>query len=99
MEQRIVFISYVEEDGVLVKTLAQELRGLGHSTWIYEEDGLAGISYLEQVLDAIDGCQFFILVASEKSVRSRQVIREVEHAHEAVLDDFPVPNELHRPAP
>ena len=90
MEQRIAFISYVEEDGVLVKALAQELRDLGHTTWVYEEDGLGGISYLEQTLGAIDGCQFFILVASERSVRSRQVIREVEHAHEAEKLIIPV---------
>jgi hypothetical protein len=90
IENRSVFISYVEEDGALVRALAQQLRGLGHSTWIYEEDGIGGISYLEQVLGAIDGCQAFILLASEKSVRSRQVIKEVEHAYEAEKLIIPV---------
>jgi hypothetical protein len=45
-------------------------------------DGVAGISYLTQVNQAIENCRLFVLIASENSVRAHQVIREVEQAHE-----------------
>jgi hypothetical protein len=49
MDQVDIFISYIEEDGATVRALTAELRALGHTTWTYEEDGVAGISYLTQV--------------------------------------------------
>jgi hypothetical protein len=81
-DARDIFISYVEEDGVIAATLADELRKQQLSTWTYEEDGVPGISYLAQVFQAIEACQAFVLVASATSVKARQVIREVEAAHE-----------------
>ena len=83
MEHPDIFVSYIEEDGSMVRALTAELRSLGHSTWTYEEDGIAGISYLTQVNRAIEECRLFVLVASDKSVRAHQVIREVEQAHES----------------
>ena len=80
---RDIFISYIEEDGAMARALASELRSLGHTTWTYEEDGVAGISYLTQVHRAIESCRAFVLLASQKSVKAHQVIREVEQAHEA----------------
>ena len=82
MKHRDIFVSYSEEDGATVRALAAELRALGHSTWTYEEDGLAGISHLTQVHQAIEACRAFVLVASHNSVRAHQVIKEVEQAHE-----------------
>ena len=63
---------------------------MGHTTWTYEEDGVAGISYLTQVERAIDGCRAFLLLASHKSVKATQVIREVEQAHEREKTIVPV---------
>lgn len=79
---RDIFISYIEEDGAVARAMASELRSLGHTTWTYEEDGVAGISYLTQVHRAIEVCRAFVLLASQKSVKANQVIREVEQAHE-----------------
>ena len=89
MDHRDIFISYIEEDGATVRALVVELRALGHSTWTYEEDGVAGISYLTQVHQAIKDCRAFVLIASDRSVRAHQVIREVEQAHER--EKVPVP--------
>jgi hypothetical protein len=82
MDPRDAFISYIEEDGPTARALAQELRVQGQSTWTYEEDGVAGISYLTQVHHAIESCRAFVLIASTKSVHAHQVICEVEQAHE-----------------
>lgn len=90
MEPRDVFISYIEEDAPTARELAKQLRGRGHSTWTYEQDGVAGISYLTQVNRAIEACRAFVLIASAKSVRAHQVIREVEQAHERAKVIIPV---------
>ena len=82
MDPRDAFISYVEEDAAFAGALGTELRGLGHSTWTYEDDGIPGESYLTQVHAAIAVCKVFILVATPQSVHAHQVIREVEQAHE-----------------
>jgi hypothetical protein len=82
MEPRDLFLSYVEEDGPTARTLAAELRALGRSTWTYQDDGVAGFSYLAQGHAAIEACRAFVLIASARSVHAHQVIREVEQAHE-----------------
>ena len=76
-----IFLSYVEEDSATVLPLARELRRLGHSTWTFEENGGGGRSYLEAVHDAICSCPSFLLLASAASVRSHQVLKEIELAH------------------
>jgi TIR domain-containing protein len=82
VDRRDIFISYVEEDGATASELAKELRAQQQSTWTYEEDGVPGVSYLTQVFQAIDSCRAVVLIASATSVRARQVIKEVEAAHE-----------------
>jgi hypothetical protein len=82
MEPRDVFISHAEEDGEIALRLARELRENGQSTWIYEEDAVPGISHLIQSSESIEACHTFLLIASAKSVHSREVIREVEQAHQ-----------------
>jgi TIR domain len=62
--------------------IANELRQLGHKTWTYEENGLPGHSYLEQVHSAIHSCDTFVLLASTESLKSHQVRREAETAFE-----------------
>jgi hypothetical protein len=77
-----VFISYVEANSSVALAIAQELRQLGHTPWTYEEDGVPGHSYLEQVHSAIHSCDAFVLLASTESLKSHQVRREAETAYE-----------------
>ena len=79
---RDIFISYVEEDGATALALAVELRKQQLSTWMYEEDGVPGISHLTQVFEAIESCRALVLIASTTSVKAKNVIREVEAAHD-----------------
>jgi len=81
MEPRDVFVSYVEEDSNRVLLVGGALRSLGFSTWTFEEDSVPGLSYLEQVYEAVIACRAFLLMASKISVRSHQIIKEVELAH------------------
>ena len=96
MDPRDAFISYVEEDAAFAGALGTELRGLGHSTWTYEDDGIPGESYLTQVHAAIAVCKVFILVATPQSVHAHQVIREVEQAHEQQKIIIPVREDYSR---
>jgi TIR domain len=77
-----VFISYVGTDSSVALGIAKELRQLGQETWTYEENGLPGHSYLEQVHAAIGWCDAFVLLASTESLKSHQVRREAETAYE-----------------
>lgn len=89
-DARDIFISYIEEDSGVAMALAQTLRTQGASTWMYEEDGVPGVSYLTQVNEAIEGCRAVVLIASERSVKAHQIIREVEAAHELAKMIIPV---------
>jgi len=82
VDRRDIFISYAEEDSSTASNLAKELRAQRLSTWMYEEDGVPGISHLTQVFDAIETCLALVLIASPRSVKTTNVIREVEAAHE-----------------
>ena len=75
-----VFLSYVEDDSGTVLPLARELRRFGHATWTFEEDGVGSSPQLQGVHDAVCACPAFLLVASPASVRSSEVVREVELA-------------------
>ena len=82
MHDGAVFIAYVESDSSVALSVAAELRKFGYATWTYEEEGLAGFSYLEQVHAAIQTCSAFVLLASKDSLQSHQVRREAETAYE-----------------
>jgi hypothetical protein len=85
-----VFFSYVDANSSVALAIAHELRQLGHETWTYEEDGVPGHSYLEQVHSAIHSCDAFVLLASTESLKSHQVRREAETAFEQQKFVIPV---------
>jgi hypothetical protein len=89
-ETRDIFISHIEEDGVTASALAENLRAHGHSTWMYEEDGMPGVSYLTQIDTAIGGCRGVVIIASAKAVAAHEVIREVEAAHQRAKMIIPI---------
>ena len=77
-----IFISHTEEDGPEAIGLASGLEEAGYSTWYYERDATPGLSYLQQVVEAIGQCQVLMLIISKVSVTSNQVDRELIHAFE-----------------
>lgn len=85
-----VFISHVEEDQAIALELARGLEAEGYTTWYYERDSLPGVSYLEQIDEAIEQCHAIVIIISRDSISSRQVDIEVQRAHESSKHFIPV---------
>jgi hypothetical protein len=85
-----VFISHVEADAKFASEVARGLRAAGYDTWSYEDDGLPGVSYLEQAGAAIERSRVFLLLISGRSLSSEHVDREVERALQSARLFLPV---------
>jgi len=79
---RDVLISHVEEDAQVAIEVAKALEQAGYATWYYERDSVPGPSYLDQVNEAIEGCQALLLIVSRDALSSNQVTNEVVVAYE-----------------
>jgi len=85
-----VFISYAEEDGDVAYALALGLEGAGYTTWCYELDNVAGVSYLIQTGQMIEDARAFLVLISPHSISSRQITQEIIRAHETNKHFFPI---------
>ena len=85
-----IFISHVEEDESVALEIANGLEAAGHSTWYYERDSLPGLSYLDQIDEAIEQSQAVVVIISLHSLSSWQVDKEVERSHESGKHFVPI---------
>src|SRR5690242_17075129 len=83
-----VFISYAHKDQEIVLPFVEQLQQAGVSLWI-DQSGIAGATlWSHEIVEAIEGCQLFLLMLSQASAASEQVVREVHlasEAHKAIL--------------
>lgn len=70
------FISYARTNRDEVDSLAQQLNLRKYNVW-YDKDIIAGQDWKKKLGDRIIGCNIFILVVSDDSVQSPNVIREL----------------------
>ncbi len=85
-----VFISHCEKDKEVSIALATALEEALYSTWYYERDSIPGVSYLQQIIDAVEKCRALLLVISVQSMASEQVDMEVVLAHEGAKPIYAV---------
>ena len=85
-----VFISHVHEDGAVSDGIATGLTAEGFSCWSYERDSVPGLSYVDQILEAIAEASAVIFIVSPASLNSRQMDIEVVRAHESNKHLLPV---------
>lgn len=104
-----VFISHSSKDSVPVEKLARRLANNGVDPWYAGWEIKPGDSIVQKIDEGLGGCNVFIIVVSENSVRSRWVqeelssaqVRRIEQEARIIpvrLDDSPVPtviNHLH----
>lgn len=85
-----VFVSHTGDDSLVAFELADSLERHGYSTWYYERNSLPGVCYLTQSAEAIEQSDAVLLIISPRSVTSREVTKEVEHAHRTGKRVIPV---------
>jgi TolB-like protein/Flp pilus assembly protein TadD len=85
-----VFISYSREDKESVLSLAAKLRNAGVSLWI-DQGGIDGAAmWGEEIVTALESAKVLLLMVTEKSVNSHNVVKEVVLASERKGHILPV---------
>jgi ABC-type branched-subunit amino acid transport system substrate-binding protein len=75
-----VFICYASQDKAVAEAVCDELESREIGCWIAPRDVLPGMEWAETIVDAIDSSRALVLVLSNQSNISPQVIREVGRA-------------------
>jgi TIR domain/Domain of unknown function (DUF4062) len=85
-----VFISYVREDSELITSLASQFAVVGIRPWYDTSQLTGGDDWVKKIADAIEEAHVFLLVASQSTLNSRWVRREVEFADRKSKPIIPV---------
>lgn len=74
-----IFFSHDSQDKQEALSLAIACEKQGYRTWVFEIDSIAGPTYLEQTLQAIEKSSAFLLLITNNAVTSskRQVYIEI----------------------
>ena len=75
-----VFISYSSADRDIARQVCDYLEQGGLTCWIAPRDVVPSAEYAEQLIGAIESARLMLLILSDKSNTSPQVVREVERA-------------------
>lgn len=75
-----VFISHSSSDKRIADRLVEQLEKANISCWVAPRDIKPGQNYGEAIIKGIYTCPVFVLVFSEKSNRSKHVLKEIERA-------------------
>lgn len=89
----MIFVSYSRDDADFVDKLVADLEESSIETWVDRRDIPSGQRWDRVVQKALDSCEALLLVLSEASVQSEEVMYEVNH----VLSSKPVVSILYRP--
>lgn len=89
-----IFISYSHSDQAVANAIVAGLEGEGIRCWIAPRDVTPGQTWGEAIVTAIETSQIMVMVLSDNSNRSRQVLREVERAtaKEVIIIPFRIEN-------
>ncbi len=89
-----VFVSYARTDRERVMELVERMRSAGIGVWV-DEGGIHGASlWGQEIVDAIDASKVMILMISDSSIASDNVVKELSIASEDKKPILPV--YLHR---
>jgi hypothetical protein len=83
MANQKIFFSYSRVDGAAFAVrLATDLKKKGFDVWIDQEDIRAGLEWDTEIEKALKSCDCLLLLATEKSVISNNVLNEVYYVLE-----------------
>ncbi len=80
-----IFISYSSIDKAAADTVCSVLEQNGISCWIAPRNITPGRNFAQAIIDGIRSSKVFVLIFSENSNKSNQVIREVDRAVDSGL--------------
>jgi hypothetical protein len=75
-----VFICHSSKDKTVADAVCSVLESEGIRCWIAPRDVLAGLSYGEAIIEAINGAKVMVVVFSSSANASPQIEREIERA-------------------
>ena len=77
-----IFISYSRKDSYRVMPIVKELREAGYSVWLDDTNIESAALWAEQIVEGLKNCKLLMLMASEDSLASANVLKEVMLASE-----------------
>lgn len=96
-----IFISYSRKDSAHALELAERLRTLGINVWIDQRGLEAAALWSTEIVNAVERCEAFILLLSNDSLSSKNVVRELSIASESdrrilpvEIEDITLPSEF-----
>jgi hypothetical protein len=75
-----IFISYSRRDAPFALGLQARLSNQGWGAWLDSEKLQTGQRWREEIVHAIAGCDYFVLVLSSRSIQSENVVKELSLA-------------------
>lgn len=85
-----VFISHSSKDKNFADALVAKLEGRSIRCWVAPRDIPVGVEWAAAILNGIEQCQLMVIIFSQNSNSSPQVLREVERAINHRLTIIPI---------
>ncbi len=103
MQQANYFFSYSRKDSDFVKRIATDLKKAGANVWLDQLDIAPGSPWDDAIQNALNGAQGLIVILSDDSVKSKNVMDEVSYAMSQgkkvvplIIESCPIPFRLAR---
>ena len=85
-----IFISYSRRDAAFALGLQARLNDQGWGAWLDSEKLQTGQRWREEIVQAIAGCDYFVLVLSSRSIQSENVVKELSLAESSSKPILPL---------
>jgi hypothetical protein len=79
-QMKDIFISYAAKDKETAFKICDMVEDSGYGCWIAPRDILPGQNWGKSIINGINNCKLMIMIFSEHSNESVQVLREIERA-------------------
>lgn len=89
-----IFISYSSKDREKAEMLTEMLSSAGLSVWIDQQGIIGAEKWATEIVDGINSCSTFLVLLSQSSVTSENVLRELSLASEKRKRVLPVNLEI-----
>lgn len=76
-----IFISHSSKDNIFADKIVSGIEKAGYKCWIAPRDIKPGTPYARSIMEGIRSCGTFIVLITDNSVVSEDVLNEVDNAH------------------